>query len=138
MEVVKISRDNWKALSESAHMVAFNDFKPADFDRIDFALVVEHERTLEPLGYVVCKEHDAKTLYLQYGGAFRGARSTILSYKAYELGLEWCKARYERVITKIENKNRVMLKFAAKAGFLIVGVNNYTGPVLLEHQIGGE
>lgn len=135
MQTVRIDKSDWLRLAESAHAIAFNDFRPADFDRIDFALIVEHEETFEPLGYMVCREHDAKTLYLQFGGAFRGARSTSLSYKGYVCALDWCKARYERIITKIDNKNSVMLKFAAKAGFLIVGVNNYNGTILLEHQM---
>ncbi len=135
LKAIRIDKQDWQKLSESAHAIAFNDFKPADFERIDFAIIVEDEKTFEPLGYCVCREHDAKSLYLQFGGAFRGARGTSLSFKAYVVGLEWCKARYPRIVTKIGNDNAVMLKFAAKAGFLIVGVNNYNGTILLEHQL---
>ncbi len=131
LRVVRLNKEEWAEISENAFSVAFNESRPKEQDRIDFAIVVE-TKELKPLGYATCREHDEATLYVQYGGTFHGARGTSLSYSAYLAGIDYCKTRYKRLVTKIENTNQVMLKFAMRAGFIIVGVNNYNGHTLLE------
>ncbi len=135
MEIVRVLKEHWKHLSESAHAVSFNEFRPNDLDRIDFALIAEDEKTLEPLCYAVCREHDSRTIYVQFGGAFHGAKGTSMSFGSFIKGLDYLKARYERITMRIANDNKVMIKFAQKADFLIVGINNYNGMVLLEHLL---
>ena len=49
--------------------------------------------------------------------------------------VEWCKPRYKRITTLIENKNTVMLKMAMKVGFRVIGVRNFQGSILLEHLL---
>lgn len=132
MEVTKIDGQIWKRdFSESAHKIVFGKLKPAEWDRIDFALLVAKEGKM--IGYGTCREFDAKTLYLQYGGAFRSPESTSLSLPAYLAFVDHCKKNYEAITTLVENTNFVYLKFAMKAGFRIIGVRVYDGIVLLEH-----
>jgi RimJ/RimL family protein N-acetyltransferase len=127
------SREDWKAVSEAAHLVCFGERKEVSMDRIDFALVVGENDA--PSGYVTCREHDAETLYWQFGGAFPGTRSTSLSWKGYQALVDWCKTRYKRITTLIENTNIVMLKMAMKVGFRIQGVRVFKGQILVEHLL---
>lgn len=137
MEVQRINGPDWvRDFSENAHKIVFGKLKPAEWDRIDFALLVSKDKNM--VGYGTCREFDAKTLYLQYGGAFRGSASTSLSLPAYLAFVEWCQQRYENITTLVENNNFVYLKFAMKAGFKIIGVRNYQGIILLEHHLEGK
>lgn len=133
IEVIKFSAHDWKQYSEDAHKIAFSAHKPREWDRIDFALLVVTDE--QPMGYVTCREHDAHTLYWQFGGAFPGTKDTILSFRAYQAFIDFCKPRYHRIVTLIENKNTVMLKMAMKVGFNIVGIRTFKGDILLEHLL---
>lgn len=129
--VDKFNRAEWREYSETAHAICFGTHKPADWDRFDFALVV---RTAEKLmGYITCREMDAETVYWQFGGAFPETRGTASVWKGYQAFVEFCRGKYKRIGTLIENDNAGMLKMAAKIGFKIVGVRTYAGSVLLEH-----
>lgn len=131
--VTQLHPDEWNQLSEKAHLVTFNTHKPREWDRIDFALIVQNERDM--MGYLTCREHDAETIYWQFGGAFPGTRESSLTFQGYKAFVEFCKKRYKRCTTLIENDNFVMLKMAMKVGFKIVGLRLYNGAVLLEHVL---
>lgn len=133
ISVVKVHRDDWKDMGESAHIAVFGKLKPPEKERIDFALLVENEKEL--MGYLTCREHDSETLYWQFGGAFPGTQGSSLTFSGYQAFVAWCKERYKRVTTLIENENTVMLKMAMKVGFRIVGVRTYQGEILLEHLL---
>lgn len=133
-EVKRIEANDWvDKFSELAHKLVFEKHKPAEWDRIDFALLVVQGEKL--IGYATCREHDSKTLYLQYGGAFPGTRETSMSLPAYIRLIEWCRENYEKVTTVIENDNIVYLKFAMRVGFRIVGLRIFKETVLLEHEL---
>lgn len=133
MRVVRISPEAWAPFSERAHLICFNEAKPASLDRISFALVVEDENEM-PMLYGACKEHDAESLYYQYGGAFPGTKGTIKSFRCFEAILAWAVDNgYRRVSFLVENTNEPMLKLAMRSGFLITGVRYFKGNVLLEH-----
>lgn len=134
ISVVKMTREEWSQFSEKAHLIVFNENKPSESDRIDFALVGEMGNH-QLLGYVTCREMDAESLYWQYGGAFPRASGTSLSFSAYMRFVWWTKNHYKRVSTLIENNNLVMLKMAMKVGFRIIGVRVYSGHILLEHHM---
>lgn len=136
MKVVKLSSDEWKMYAEDAHLICFNERMSAELNRIDFALVV-HEGDV-PLAYTTCREFDANTVYMQFGGAFPSVRGTLKSFQCYMKMLEALKSHYKRATTLIENNNIPMLKFAMKAGFLITGVRYFKGSVLLEHLLDWE
>lgn len=133
MNVQKIEKEVWGSyFSELAHKICFEERKPASRDRIDYALLVVDSND-SPCGYITVRELDSETCYWQFGGVFPGTIGTTKSFKAYKACIEWSRGKYKRVSTLIENQNSAMLKFAAKVGFLIVGIRNYHGTVLLEH-----
>lgn len=136
-KVTRIEAKDWvERFSERAHSLVFQKHKPAEWDRIDFALLVTQGTDL--IGYATCREHDSKTLYLQYGGAFPGTRETSMSLPAYIELIEWCRKNYAKVTTVVENDNIVYLKFAMRVGFRIVGLRAFQGQVLLEHELAGD
>ena len=130
MIVKQITKESWKELSEDAHLISFGKIKSQENERIDFALICEKED--KPLGYLTAKEMDGKTLYWQFGGVFPNAAKSVLCLKGYSLFVEWCKPRYERVITYIENTNTAMLKMAMHVGFVICGVKYSQGNIFLQ------
>lgn len=133
MKVERITPAEWINFGPEAHLICFNEKRDAQDDRIDFALIAAND---QPLAYMTCRELDAKTVYLQYGGAFPSAKDSVLSFRAYTAMLKALKdAGYLIAGTYIENKNKVMLKFAMKAGWFITGVRTFDGSVMLEHQM---
>lgn len=133
MRVVKISKEKWQEFSERAHLIVFNEIRKPDMERLDFALLVESSAGI-PMQYATCRELDSHSLYLQYGGSFPGTKGSIQSLRCLEKILDWaCFAGYERVSFLVENTNEAMLKLAMRCGFLIVGIRNFKGLILLEH-----
>ena len=133
IEIERIPKDAWIAMSEKAHLIAFDTHKPVETERIDFACLIKCGHQL--LGYGTFKEMDSGTLYWQFGGAFPGTKDSSMSFKGYQALVDWCGRKYERVYTYIENTNLVMLKFAMKVGYRITGIRNYKGNILLEHLL---
>lgn len=129
--VARFTKEEWKIYSEQAHSICFGKHKPAEWDRIDFALMAIAQA--HPLGYMTCREVDAETLYWQFGGAFPGTKGTASSFRAYEAFFNYCGERYKRVTTLIENDNTAMLRMAMKVGFRVIGTRTFKGQVLLEH-----
>lgn len=129
--VKKLSADDWAGFSEAAHKICFSEQKPKEWDRIDFALLGVNSDDV-PLGYVTCREMDANAVYWQFGGAFPSSRGTINSFACYAEFFRFCQLRYKRIATYIENTNQAMLKMAMKIGFLITGIRNFDGEILLE------
>lgn len=131
MKIVEIAKEDWSRFSEAAHKACFNELRPASLDRIDYALlVIENE---VPMAYATIKEYDPEYAYWQYGGSFPPCRDSFKSWKAYKMVHEYTKEKYKRVSTLIENTNTVMLKFAMKIGFKIIGVRYFGGSIMLEH-----
>lgn len=133
MHVIQVEKETWlENFSESAHKIAFNEIFEKQRNRLDYALLVVSEDDV-PIGYITVRELDSDSCYWQFGGAMPNIIKTVGSWKAYQACIEWASTRYKRIATHIENTNAVMLKFAAKAGFKIVGVRNFKGSILLEH-----
>ena len=134
--VHKLSVKQWEDLAEKAHGVVFNESRPAHFDRVDFALVAVDDDQKLMIGYTTMREISHDTIYWQYGGSFPEYRGTPIAAKGYALFIQWCKEHgYKRITTLIENNNKAMLKLAAFNDFIIVGVRNFKGKVLLEHGL---
>lgn len=135
IEVQRASKEQWLEMAEVCHQACFNERYPVEWNRVDFALVgIDNEKRMM-VGYVTCREHDHETIYWQYGGSFPEFRGSTLVVTGYKLFIEWCREHYKRITTLIENTNAPMLKMAAHCGFIIVGIRNYKGKVLLEHGI---
>lgn len=129
--VKRISNDDWKAMSQDAHLVSFGEIRPPTLDRSDYALVVLDLQGAIA-GYVTCIEMDSETVYWQHGGAMPEYKDTIYSIQGYTRFVAWCCERYQRVNTRIENTNTVMLKMAMKLGFRITGVHNFKNKIFVE------
>jgi len=131
IEVKVIPQEEWKPMSEIAHLAVFSEKRPWEYNRIDFALLAVDEK---PLQYVTCRELDHETLYWQYGGAFPSCKGSPKSFEAYLEIIEACKKMgYKRITFLVENNNFSMLKFAMATGFMITGIKNFQGSILLEH-----
>lgn len=133
IEIKRIEKADWAALSERAHLICFSEIKPAEMDRLDYALVAELKGV--PLGYTTCRELDGNSVYWIYGGAFPGTKNSSLSLACYLRLIWWTKQHYSRVTTLIENNNVVYLKMALKVGFRVTGIKNFNGRILLEHSM---
>jgi hypothetical protein len=133
MHLEGYTAEEWQTFAENAHLICFNEHRPAEMNRIDFALLVVDGKT--PQAYGTFREIDSETVYMQYGGSFPETLNTVKSFQAYCLVLNYLKERYKRATTLIENTNLVMMKFAMKQGLRIIGVRNFKGSILLEHYI---
>lgn len=129
-----VDKDTWKKdYSEQAHKVCFSKYKPASYDRIDFAVIAVDDEQL--CGYITCRETNSETIYWQFGGTFPEVIGTVKSIACFDEGLKWAKSLYKRVIFLVENDNYPMLKLAMRFKFKIYGVRNYHGNILLEHML---
>lgn len=135
MQVMKLTPSQWSLFAADAHKIAFGERKDPATDRIDYALLVVNDRD-EPAAYVTCREHDASTVYWQFGGGMPTTVGTHAVLKTYLAMIDWARRfGYDRITTLIENTNTAMLRLAMKAGFRIVGVRTYKGSILLEHLL---
>lgn len=134
MKLIRIEKEAWKSLSESAHILCFNARRSAHSERIDYALLGVNSAD-HPIGYLTVREIDESTAYWQFGGAFDGIRGTVRTFSLYKLFVDYAKTHYKRVTTLIENNNTAMLKMAMKVGFRIIGIRTFKNDVLLEHLL---
>lgn len=131
IKIVRVEKKDWDEFSERSHLIVFKTSKPVSLDRFDFTLVAEGEAS-RMMGYVTCREHDAKSLYWQFGGAYPGTKNTLSAHRMYVEALKWTRERYERVFTLVENKNYPMLKMHLASGFLINGFRQVNEMSLVE------
>lgn len=130
MNIVRYSSSEWSEVAETMHLSVFNEFRPSDLNRIDFALVVWNDKI--PMGYITCAEYDSKSIYIGYGGSLQKSFKNLF---AYHMLLSYLKERYLRVNTLIENNNITMLKMALSSGFLVTGIRYFNGSIMLENSI---
>ncbi len=131
MIVKKLSPHEWSELSKHAHSFCFGYEREASFDRIDYALLAVSEADIA-LGFITVKEVNAKHIFWQHGGSFPGILGTVKSFSTYVEGKKWCAQFYDSICTYIDNTNVVMLKFAMKIGFRIIGVRRIFDTTLVE------
>jgi RimJ/RimL family protein N-acetyltransferase len=134
--VHQITAQDWRELGPNAHLAVFSEKAPPSQDRMDFALLTIEEDTNDVLAYVTCRELDPETLYWGYGGSFPTAKNSSRSWGAYRAMTDKSfSLGYKHIFTLIENKNKVMLKFASKIGYTIVGIRHVNGCTMLEHVL---
>lgn len=136
MVIHRMGAPEWRVLAERAHFVCFGKRLKPGWGRVDFALVGMGADA--PVGFITCREENSETVYLEFGGAFPETKGTAAVWRCYQQGIEYLLERYPRLTTSIENKNTAMLKLAMKVGFRIVGVRNFRGKVMLEHDLSME
>lgn len=140
LRLVKISKDEWKALASHAHLAVFSEKMPPEFDRIDFALLAlkgSGDKDV-PVAYMTLRELDAESVYMKHGGAFEPIKGTTVSMPCYVMMLNFLKEHYRRVTTLVENTNTVYLKMALSVGFKVIGLRYFGKSILLELFMGEE
>lgn len=132
LNTLVLNTDEWEQISESAHLVVFNEKRPSTMNRIDLAILVEDENK-KPLGYGTYRELDSESVYMQYGGCFPGTINTSFSWPVYSAAIDKLfSIGYLRANTLIENENIPMLKFAFKKGFRIIGIRTFKNKIYCE------
>lgn len=133
MNVVKYSKEDWDLVSEDIHQSVFGEFRPSSLNRFDFALAAwEHEH---PVGYITCRETDAESVYISYGGVFPENRQSRDSKAGMSAIIDYLKFHYKRANMLVENSNVFMLKKALNHGFLPVGIANYCGSIFVDLRL---
>ncbi len=126
----------WKLCASDAHRAIFGEILPETQKRIDLALLATDSATDDVLAYVTCRELEPTTLYWSFGGVFPSAKGSVQAWFCFRHMLARCKELgYRQIFFLVANTNAGMLKFAAKAGFLIVGLRAIEGEVCLEHTL---
>lgn len=133
MNLVIYSKQEWDTVAEQMHEILFNEHRPASLNRFDFVLSAWEENDL--IGYITCRETDAESVYISYGGIMPEKQKSMAVMKAYKIGLEELSKKYARVNTMIENINIPMLKLAMSQGFVVVGIANYVGHIYLDLRL---
>lgn len=133
----QIPAKQWHQFAPDAHRAVFGELLPAEYDRIDYALLAVDGDKARPVAYMTLREFDADTVYLKHGGAFPPLRGNFQSFYVYNSMLDWVRSRYKRATTLVENTNVVYIKMALTAGFRIIGIRNFQGIVLLELYMEG-
>jgi len=131
MHVIYLTSEQWKQHAESAHLICFDERRPAGMDRIDFALMTIEGS--EPQSYCTIRELDSESAYWQHGGSFPSAKDSIRSMKSYTLFKNYMiEAGYKRISTYIKNDNIVMMKMAFKIGYRIIGTRTFKNEIYIE------
>lgn len=134
IRVERVEPEDWLPMLATAHLVVFGEHITPSDERLDFALVATDEENI--LSYVNCREFGQKALYWGWGGSFPSAQGTLKSWQIYGLFTEKCwELGYTRIFTFIRNTNAVMLKFAAKMGYIITGCRTIDGETYLDHML---
>ncbi len=133
MSAERIEPKEWLQLEELSHTICFGEFRPSSLNKHHFVIGGFVGRELS--GYFTCLEMDSETAYIQYGGAFPNYEKTPLVMRGYHLMLSELSKEYKRAWTRVENTNKAMLKMALQSGFLITGVYNFKGKILVELEI---
>lgn len=131
MNLVVYSEKEWKGVSEAMHSFVFDEHRDKDMSRIDFAIAIWDKE--DPLGYITCREFDAESIYIGFGGVLPQVRGKGKTKQAFEMALDHLKYGYHRAFMIIKNDNLKMLKLAMNCGFKINGVRVVGGDILLEH-----
>lgn len=126
----KVSLEEFNVVAEKAHLICFNEVRPADHNTFDFALFIEDEEHV-PLAYATCIEMEKKSVYMQHGGAFphknideaASLKDLTVRVKSYHMMIRFLKEKYAQATTKIKGSNIAMLKLAFSAGFVPVGAD---------------
>lgn len=129
IEVLKYSADEWYSYSESAHKLVFKEQRDPWMDRISYALLAT--KGDDVVGYVTCRELDAKTVYWQFGGCldkFKG----IYAVRGFKAFLDYCSDRYHHISTLVKNDNVNYLHLLMKMGFRAIGIRMFDNEIFIE------
>lgn len=131
MKIEKFSREEWAKYSADAHLAVFGKTRPAEWDRIDYALLYVCDDDL-PGAYVTVRELSPKHVYWSFGGVFPWALKSIRTLRMIDALIAWQGQRSKSLITYVENDNFPMLKIFLSRKMKIVGTRCISGSVLVE------
>lgn len=131
ISIRRIEPSEWLKVSEITHKVVFEEVRPPELERIDYALLCEDENQ-KPLMYLTAKEFDSETVYWQYGGSFPETYGTSKAVDAYSSLLNWTEGKYKRVSQLVHNENVRYLKLSMHFGFRIIGMRVFNQEIFLE------
>lgn len=130
MEFKKLPKEHWALLARNSNIAVFGEQMDPKDERIDFTYVALEDDKM--VGFVSCQERDADSLYIQYGGLVKPKQGQGFGSEGFPNLLAMIASEYQRVGLLVENTNMPMLKMALGAGFLVIGMRNFKGKVLLE------
>jgi hypothetical protein len=127
-----LTPSEWAEIAEVARLKSFGDFRPASFDRIDFAMLLLDDQN-RPVGYANGSALTADTWHMKYVAAFHrdvgihvmGDFDPIVHGHLRALG-------FRRVLTHISPENLPALRFTMKLGYRICGYANFANEPLVE------
>lgn len=137
MNLKRLSLSEWNVMSAEAHKLCFVEIRDPNLNTCDFALLVTDEND-EPVAYSTVIEMDAKTAYMQHGGAFPKFQGSTKVARAYHLMIAYIKEGYLRISTRIRNINTAMLKLALSADLIVNGIDILEGETFLNLSWGKE
>lgn len=134
MQIHVVPQSEWVEMAEVAHRAVFNEPLPTHQIKTDFTLLALKNDDL--MGYVTCREISSSLLYWSFGGSFPAAHETHWSWVYFRAMVEKCQELgFKQIMFMVGNQNKVMLKAAAKMGFMIVGMRTLEGSLSLEHRL---
>lgn len=146
MNLLLMTPIDFEAMAEDAHMAIFGEFKDRKSNRFDFVILVEEEVRTQllkqeervPVGLMACKEIDAESVWILYGGAFEKFRKTSIIVPGFHMMIDFLRTKYKRVRIDSKTSNIAMIKLAYSKGFEIVGVENQLGEMFVNMELKGE
>jgi len=122
MTVIRQTLEEFNKFSGDFHHECFKENRPAWANTFDFALLAEDDETKEILGYITCFEIDAGQVWVHFGGVFQENKK-IPGTQVFQLGINYLRERYARIVLDTKNTNIAMIKVAYASDFVIVGVD---------------
>jgi hypothetical protein len=135
--VERITPAQWDEIAFNAHLVLFNEVRPAAYNTVDFAIIGTTEED-EIASYATIIEMDKETAYMQHGGAMPNIRGTVGTKRMYHEMIQWLKERYKRISTRVHATNVPMLKLAMSEGLIVHGCDCYKDGVYVHLGWGFE
>lgn len=130
MEVVRLTPDKWATLSKNANMAVFGEIVDPGLEKIDCAYLILDKDS--PVAFTSIQERDRESAYIQYGGTMPQHRGKGFGKEFFTMILDEVFKTYKRVGMLVENTNIPMLRLGMSSGFVIIGMRNFKGSILLE------
>lgn len=131
VKVIKVPKESFLPLHESAHMAIFGEFPESNFH---YAVMAVDDKD-NPTHYFTINEVSNDTAYVCYGGALPDFRGKGKSFLVMAQMVDQLLDRYNSVRWSCKNDNPAMIKFGVEYGFKIIGISHLDGAVYIEHEV---
>ena len=136
--ILAFDRDTWiKKFQSTAYQAVFcNDPSDQDPSLFDYALIGIDEETDLPISYVTCKQLNAHTMFLEYGGVAPEYRNTPKSQSIFIEAIKYLQKAGAKIINfATTNDNVKMQILGLKAGFKCMGCYMDGSKLFLEYSL---